>query len=182
MVLLADSLFWSFCFFPTPNHTQSSPHRNHSPITQIPKEQEPRIRASPRACAVAYPTRVVHGLLFVFTSPDAAAAAAAPLPLIPELEAHSLASGAAAAPAGWGFRDLPYGCGTSSISCAIECPYESPYESRANARDCRWEAFMENVTDSAHVPVAHHNITGNRRATNEAPAAPSTFCRPIINH
>lgn len=56
------------------------------------------------------------------------------MPTIPELEDASLSSGASSAPAGWGFRDLPYG----------------------------WEAFFENVTDSAHVPVAHHGIIGNR--------------------
>lgn len=92
------------------------------------------MRANPRACAVAYPTQEALGLLWVFASPDPTAAAFTPLPPIPELDPASLERGDSSCPAGWNFRDLPYG----------------------------WEAFMENVTDPAHVPVSHHKIYGNR--------------------
>lgn len=61
-----------------------------APPAQIPADQEPRLRASPRACAVAYPTREAHGLLWVFASPDDAAVRVLSLTSVAATAAFSL--------------------------------------------------------------------------------------------
>lgn len=96
--------------------------------------------ASPRACVKSFPTRYDDGLLWVWPEAGADGLLASLLkepPRMPELVLQDQPEeereyNVVQFP--WGLRDLPYG----------------------------WEAFMENVTDPAHVPVSHHNITGNR--------------------
>ena len=101
------------------------------------ESQEAELRASPRACAVALPTKEIDGLLWVWpdTSDDGRMACAAglnPPALIEEL--HDPAYAGRVKRMHWNVRDLPYG----------------------------WDFFMENVCDPAHVPVSHHGIVGNR--------------------
>ncbi|WP_366524913.1 Rieske 2Fe-2S domain-containing protein [Acaryochloris sp. IP29b_bin.137] len=90
-------------------------------------------RANSRSCAIAYPTQVQQGLIWVW--PDASETShslsqeRSPR-LIPELEERS----DRVVKLFWYVRDLPYG----------------------------WDFFMENVADPAHVPVSHHGIMGNR--------------------
>ncbi|KAG2436165.1 hypothetical protein HYH02_011669 [Chlamydomonas schloesseri] len=91
---------------------------------------------SRRACATAYPTRHLGGLLWVWGSggPGAEAEAAAKQPMLPP-EIQEDGSGAPGVDApGWSFRDLPYG----------------------------HVYFVENVVDPAHVPVSHHKVAGDR--------------------
>ena len=90
-------------------------------------------RANPRACAIAYPTQLQQGLIWVW--PDASAdskslsqeRAPRTIPEIEELPDRAIQLF-------WYVRDLPYG----------------------------WDFFMENIADPAHVPVSHHGIMGNR--------------------
>lgn len=90
-------------------------------------------RANPRSCAIAYPTQVRQGLIWVWPdhSETSQSLSQERSPrIIPELEELS----DRVVKRYWYVRDLPYG----------------------------WDFFMENVADPAHVPVSHHGIVGNR--------------------
>jgi len=107
-------------------------------ITDIPqatKEKLPDILANKRACAAARPTQVRMGVLWVWgeSGENAALEAALQEPNIPA-EAEDPAYEGRARCSVWSHRDVPYG----------------------------WEVAFENVTDPAHVSVAHHNIISNR--------------------
>lgn len=107
-------------------------------LAKLPQARDgdlPRLQANPRSCASARPTQVRHGVLWVWgeSSKDAALEAALVEPNgVPELDDPELAGRASVGT--WSHRDLPYG----------------------------WEVAFENVTDPAHVAVAHHNIVSNR--------------------
>lgn len=90
-------------------------------------------RANPRSCAIAYPTQVQQGLIWVWPDNSEASQSLSQERsprIIPELEELP----DRAIKLFWYVRDLPYG----------------------------WDFFMENVADPAHVPVSHHGIMGNR--------------------
>jgi phenylpropionate dioxygenase-like ring-hydroxylating dioxygenase large terminal subunit len=104
---------------------------------KIPQSQTPELerqhRDNPKACAIAYPTQEVQGLLWVWaeSGPQSVARSQLRSPrLIPELAEPD----DRVVKLFWNIRDLPYG----------------------------WDYFMENVADPAHVPVSHHGIVGNR--------------------
>mmetsp|Transcript_48579 Transcript_48579/g.128363 ORF Transcript_48579/g.128363 Transcript_48579/m.128363 type:complete len:553 (+) Transcript_48579:100-1758(+) len=104
-------------------------------LPQATEEQLPRLQANARSCASTRPTQVRHGVLWVWgeCGPDAALEAALVEPNnIKEMEDPELEDRASMGC--WSSRDLPYG----------------------------WEVAMENVTDPAHVTVAHHNVISNR--------------------
>lgn len=105
--------------------------------TSIPQSKNAAAEANhcarDKACAIAYPTQEIQGLLWVWPESGKAGANRSKTRsprLIAELEDTSKQVKAHA----WNQRDLPYG----------------------------WEYFMENVSDPAHVPVSHHGIMGNR--------------------
>lgn len=104
-------------------------------LPQATPERLPALAANPRSCAAVRPTQVRLGVLWVWgeSSPDAALESALVEPnLPPELQDPAFAGRATCSV--WSHRDVPYG----------------------------WEVAMENVTDPAHVAVAHHNIISNR--------------------
>ncbi|KAJ9520049.1 hypothetical protein QJQ45_029981 [Haematococcus lacustris] len=99
------------------------------------KEQEALATRAPRACAKAYPTCEVQGLVWVWPddSPNALLESMAEGPrLIDEMFDESLKD--RLAPKAWRSAELPYG----------------------------HDYFLENVVDPSHVVVSHHNIVGNR--------------------
>lgn len=107
-------------------------------VTAIPQakaEDLPRLLENKRSCAAVRPTQLRHGVLWVWgeSSPDAALESALVEPNNPE-ELDDPAMEGRAACGVWSHRDVPYG----------------------------FEVAMENVTDPAHVAVAHHNIVSNR--------------------
>jgi len=93
--------------------------------------------ASPRSCVKAYPTQVLHGLLWVWpqTGADSALRAAATKPsnVLPELLDTS-PDNIWYQRTAWFMRDLPL----------------------------RFDTLVENVLDPSHVPFAHHGLQGNR--------------------
>ena len=104
-----------------------------------------RHEASDRARCRAFPTRVEHGLLFVFpqSGPDAGILAAlTPLTGIRELEEADDAASEESASSAWrhkvpaGVRDFP----------------------------CGWDVMAENTLDPAHFCAAHHGTLGDRYA------------------
>eukprot|EP00931_Biecheleriopsis_adriatica_P061808 TRINITY_DN37180_c0_g1_i1.p1 TRINITY_DN37180_c0_g1~~TRINITY_DN37180_c0_g1_i1.p1 ORF type:complete len:544 (-),score=69.07 TRINITY_DN37180_c0_g1_i1:276-1907(-) len=107
-------------------------------LTALPQATDkdlPRLQANPRSCASARPTQIRHGVLWVWgeSSKDAHLESALVEPnIVPELEDPDMEGRASSSV--WSHRDLPYG----------------------------WEVAFENVTDPAHVDVAHHNIVSNR--------------------
>ncbi|CAJ1426778.1 unnamed protein product [Effrenium voratum] len=104
-------------------------------IPQAMKASKERLLENPRACAAARPAQVRLGVLWVWgeSGPDAALESALLEPNLPtELEDPAMKDRATAGV--WSHRDMPYG----------------------------WEVAFENVTDPAHVAVAHHNIVSNR--------------------
>ncbi|MEL6604925.1 MAG: Rieske 2Fe-2S domain-containing protein [Cyanobacteria bacterium J06614_10] len=94
---------------------------------------EAKHRHNPKSCAIAHPTQVRQGLIWVWGDVGAGAIEdsrqRAPR-IISELDDTS----GRVVKSSWNFRDLPYG----------------------------WDFFIENVADPAHVPVTHHGIVGNR--------------------
>lgn len=107
-------------------------------VTHIPQATEQRMKElvnNKRACASTRPTQVKLGVLWVWgeSSENAALEAALKEPNLPtELNDPELKDRVTFGV--WSHRDVPYG----------------------------WEVAMENVTDPAHVAVAHHNIVSNR--------------------
>jgi phenylpropionate dioxygenase-like ring-hydroxylating dioxygenase large terminal subunit len=104
-------------------------------LPQATEEQLPRLQANPRSCAPSRPTQVRNEVLWVWgeCGPDAALEAALVEPNnVKEMEDPELKGRASMGC--WSHRDVPYG----------------------------WDVAFENVTDPAHVTVAHHNIVSNR--------------------
>eukprot|EP00439_Symbiodinium_sp_Y106_P023344 s1101_g2.t2 len=116
-------------------------------VTAIPQATEEKfseLQQNARACASARPAQVRCGVLWVWGESGENAALEAALqelsnscagggPNIPP-EAEDPAYEGRAKFSVWSHRDVPYG----------------------------WEVAFENVTDPAHVAVAHHNIVSNR--------------------
>lgn len=107
-------------------------------VTVLPQAKDselPRLLANPRACATTRPVQIKEGVLWVWgeSSADAALESALVEPNLPtELSDPALAGRVTTSV--WSHRDVPYG----------------------------WEVAFENVTDPAHVAVAHHNVVSNR--------------------
>ncbi|KAL6749465.1 pheophorbide a oxygenase [Haematococcus lacustris] len=113
----------------------------------IPQLEDPKALAtacaSPRNCVQAYPTKVVHGLLWVWPQAGAAGAAAAAAQPLPRTALTSLLE-AEADPEGsvfyqstaWFMRDMPI----------------------------RFDTLVENVVDPSHVYFAHHGVPGVSRS------------------
>mmetsp|Transcript_17266 Transcript_17266/g.20757 ORF Transcript_17266/g.20757 Transcript_17266/m.20757 type:complete len:612 (-) Transcript_17266:296-2131(-) len=107
--------------------------------TALPQASSPELLSkvcrNKASCVVSYPTREDQGLLWVWPEPgpEGLLSSRGKDPLVPPEMQPDYSEGEATVFA-WSLRDLPYG----------------------------WDAFFENVTDSAHVPVSHHNIVGNR--------------------
>ena len=97
------------------------------------KETEAKHCANSKSCAKVYPTQVRQGLLWVWAESGATALVESRL-REPRIVPELEQSQQEVYQIHWTFRDLPYG----------------------------WDYFIENVSDPAHVPVAHHGIMGNR--------------------
>lgn len=104
-------------------------------VPQATAVQNERVKTNPRACAASRPTQVRLGVLWVWgeSGKDAALEAALKEPNL-ATEAEDPALKDKVTTSVWSHRDVPYG----------------------------WEVAMENVTDPAHVAVAHHNVVSNR--------------------
>lgn len=109
-------------------------------VTTMPQAHDKdlaRLLQNKRACAASRPAQVKEGILWVWgeTSPDAALESSLVEPNLPEELYDPQVNGRVCSYAyPWGMRDLPYG----------------------------WDVALENVTDPAHVAVAHHNTLSNR--------------------
>ncbi|MGD1805489.1 Rieske 2Fe-2S domain-containing protein [Dapis sp. BLCC M126] len=97
------------------------------------KQTEIKHSSNSKSCAVAYPTQVCQGLIWVWAESGLQAQQESQLRkprLIPELESDS----DRVVKFLWNIRDFPYG----------------------------WDFFIENVIDPAHVSISHHGIVGSR--------------------
>lgn len=112
-------------------------------IPQIPDVEVEAIRNNPRSKCNAFPSQIIDGVLWVWpeTGSDARIESALTNPAVYEVPSDVSADRVWNGP--WNFRELPYS----------------------------QDFFCENVVDTAHVGVSHHNIIGNRykvpRTTSE---------------
>jgi len=91
-----------------------------------------RIKSNPKASCNSFPTKVINGVLFVWPSSDENAVLESELTPVVHRPAAEDRDIVWEGP--WNFRQLPYGA----------------------------DWFLENVVDSAHVSVSHHNVVGSR--------------------
>jgi len=91
-----------------------------------------RIKSNPKASCSSFPTKVINGILFVWPSSDENAILESELTPVAHRPAEEDRDRVWEGP--WNFRELPYG----------------------------YDYFVENVVDSAHVTVSHHNVVGSR--------------------
>eukprot|EP00237_Pycnococcus_provasolii_P011837 CAMPEP_0205950212 /NCGR_PEP_ID=MMETSP1459-20131121/2166_1 /ASSEMBLY_ACC=CAM_ASM_001120 /TAXON_ID=41880 /ORGANISM="Pycnococcus provasolii, Strain RCC931" /LENGTH=578 /DNA_ID=CAMNT_0053321851 /DNA_START=44 /DNA_END=1780 /DNA_ORIENTATION=+ len=103
-------------------------------IPQATSEEMERARQNERSCLRGVrPVQTIHNVVWVWGERDGDADAFLRASNTPAKTFDELLTTTGHAD-GWSMRDLPYG----------------------------WEYFMENVSDSSHVPVSHHGIVGNR--------------------
>lgn len=95
-----------------------------------------------------------------------------PIPKIPELEDENLTSGFTTAPAGWGFRDLPYGCARHGCPTTAPPPAQRPslvlFVSAAAlfGRWCLERGFLHGIYQQARKQQRHE-----RRCTAHTPSS-----------